>query len=104
MAKSLPSLSSYLSTKNNRSPASLIHESTAGQGGSSVLEQVRSNGNHDQGTSVILNDKSRKKKRFLTSDEDGELSGGSKANTFKTATQKYAMLPSYQKVFQLIFY
>ena len=93
MAKSLPSLSSYLNM-NNRHSALFGNDET-------VLDQVSTMVNHDGVIRVSSNHK--KNKGFFTSVEDAQdsdaiIPNGSKTNKFKSATQKYSMLPTYQKV------
>ena len=73
MAKSLPSLSSYLSAKGRSAVIQIDHNDQLG-------------GSHCD-----------KRKFRDNSEENVTVVNGSKSNAFKTATQKYAMIPSNLK-------
>ena len=77
-AKSLPSLSSYLSSKGR---SAIIQ-----------LEPKLEHGNSEQNG----NDSWRKSRQCST---ENIVSNGAKSNAFKSATQKYSMLPNNNKVF-----
>ena len=76
-AKSLPSLSSYLSSKGR---SAIIQ-----------LEPKLEHGNSEQNG----NDSWRKSRQCST---ENIVSNGAKSNAFKSATQKYSMLPNNNKV------
>ena len=75
VAKSLPSLSSYL---NHKGRSAVIHIEQK-------VEGSEPNGNDQQ-------------KNRQSSEENVIMSNGSRTNAFKSATQKYAMHPSNSKV------
>ena len=80
-AKSLPSLSSYLSSKGR---SAIIQ-----------LEPKLEHGNSEQNGK----DSWRKSRQCST---ENIVSNGAKSNAFKSATQKYSMLPNNNKVCTLI--